>query len=154
MQNLIKKPAAYPRNKRKKKKTKILKPKPYFPIKIQTHSDQRFFAASSNTQIRLACSNLSNRRKIKPLQQLKPLQRWKSLFVPYNRRFRSYPASVLQQQTIQKVDIFLSFFVFYSFAVSRVSKGKKRVQPKVYSSRRWAFFFFFHSISISSRQID
>ena len=42
------------------KKTKTLKPKPYFPIKNQTHSDYRFFAVPSNTQIRLACSNLSN----------------------------------------------------------------------------------------------
>ena len=45
---------------KKEKKTKTLKPKPYFPIKIQTHSAYRFLAAPSNTQIGLACSNLSN----------------------------------------------------------------------------------------------
>ena len=36
-------------------------------------------------------------KKKKPLQQLKPLQRWKSPFVPCNRGFISYPASALQQ---------------------------------------------------------
>ena len=78
--------------------TKTLKPKSYLPIKIQTHSDYRFFVVPSNTQIGLACSTLSNRRKKKkPLQQLKPLQRWKSLFVPCNMRFISYPASAFQQ---------------------------------------------------------
>ena len=71
--------------------TKTLKPKSYLPIKIQTHSDYRFFAVPSNTQIGLACSTLSNRRK------KKPLQRWRSPFVPCNRRFISYPASALQQ---------------------------------------------------------
>ena len=39
--------------------TKTLKPKLYLPIKIQTHSDHRFFAVPSNTQIGLACSTLS-----------------------------------------------------------------------------------------------
>ena len=40
--------------KKKKKKSKTLKPKSYFPIKIHTHSDYRFFAVPSNTQIGLA----------------------------------------------------------------------------------------------------
>ena len=84
--------------KKKASATKSLKPKSYFPTKIHTHSDYRFFVVPSNTQIGLACSNLSNRRKKKkPLQQLKPLQRWKSPFIPCNRRFISYPASALQQ---------------------------------------------------------
>ena len=39
--------------------TKTLKPKSVFLIKIQTHSDHRFFAVPSNTQIGLACSTLS-----------------------------------------------------------------------------------------------
>ena len=79
--------------------TKTLKPKSYLPIKIQTHSDYQFFAVPSNTQIGLACSTLSNKRKKKkkPLQQLKSLQRWKSPFVPCNMRFISYPASAFQQ---------------------------------------------------------
>ena len=77
--------------------TKTLKPKSYLPIKIQTHSDYRFFTVPSIIQIGLACSTLSSWRKKKPLQQLKPLQRWKSPFVPCNRRFINYPASTLQQ---------------------------------------------------------
>ena len=52
-----------------KKKSKTLKPKSYFPIKIHTHSNYQFFVVPSNTQIGLACSNLSNRwKKKKPLQ--------------------------------------------------------------------------------------
>ena len=39
--------------------TKTLKPKSILPIKIQTHSDHRFFAVPSNTQIGLVCSTLS-----------------------------------------------------------------------------------------------
>ena len=39
--------------------TKTLKPKSVFLIKIQTHSDHRFFVVPSNTQIGLACSTLS-----------------------------------------------------------------------------------------------
>ena len=34
---------------KKKKKSKTLKPKSYLPIKIQIHSDYRFFAIPSNT---------------------------------------------------------------------------------------------------------
>ena len=42
--------AAYPQTKKKKKQKKqTLKPKPYFPIKIQTHSNLRFFAATPYT---------------------------------------------------------------------------------------------------------
>ena len=56
-QNLIKKkPAAYPRNKRRKK-NKNPKPQTVFP---DQNLDYRFFATPSNTQIGLACSNLSN----------------------------------------------------------------------------------------------
>ena len=39
--------------------TKTLKPKSVLPIKIQAHSDHRFFVVPSNTQIGLACSTLS-----------------------------------------------------------------------------------------------
>ena len=39
-----------------------------------------------------------------------------------NRRFRSYPVSALQQQTIQKVGIFPLFLIFYSITISRVLK--------------------------------
>ena len=53
--------------KKKASATKTLKPKSYFPTKIHTHSDYRFLAVPSNTQIGLACSNLSNRRKKKSL---------------------------------------------------------------------------------------
>ena len=67
--------------------------------------------------------------KKRPLQQWKPLfvlcnsKVWKSLIVLCNnRRFRSYPISVLQQQIIQKVGIFLPFLVSYSITVSRVLK--------------------------------
>ena len=81
------------------------------------------------TQIGLACSNPSNRQKIKPLQQWNPLfvlcnsEDWKSLFVLCsNRRFRSYTVFALQQQTIQKVGIFPPFLVFYPVIVSRVLK--------------------------------
>ena len=38
----------------KKKKSKTQKPKTYFPIKIHTRSDYRFFFVPSNTQIGLA----------------------------------------------------------------------------------------------------
>ena len=56
-QNLIKKkPAAYPRNKRRKK-NKNPKTQTVFP---DQNLDYRFFATPSNTQIGLACSNLSN----------------------------------------------------------------------------------------------
>ena len=34
---------------KKKQKKQTLKPKPYFPIKIQTHSNLRFFAATPYT---------------------------------------------------------------------------------------------------------
>ena len=43
----------------KKKKSKTLKPKTSFPIKIHTRSDYKFFSVPSNTQIGLACSTLS-----------------------------------------------------------------------------------------------
>ena len=57
MQNLIKKkPTAYPQNKRRKK-NKNPKPQTVFP---DQNLDYRFFATPSNTQIGLACSNLSN----------------------------------------------------------------------------------------------
>ena len=57
--------------KKKASATKSLKPKSYFPTKIHTHSDYRFFAVPSNTQIGLACSNLSNRRKKKASATIK-----------------------------------------------------------------------------------
>ena len=45
--------ATYPQKKKKRKKRKkkrqTLKPKPYIPIKIQTHSNLRFFAANPYT---------------------------------------------------------------------------------------------------------
>ena len=39
---------------KKKKKSKTLKPKTSFPIKIHTRSDYKFFSVPSNTQIGLA----------------------------------------------------------------------------------------------------
>ena len=57
--------------KKKASATKTLKPKSYFPTKIHTHSDYWFFAVPSNTQIGLACSNLSNRRKKKASATIK-----------------------------------------------------------------------------------
>ena len=72
------------------------------------------------TQIRLACSNPSNRLTKKSLYNSEV---WKSSFVLCNnRRFRIYPVSALQQQIIQKVGIFPPFLVFYSITVSRVLK--------------------------------
>ena len=41
--------AAYPQKKTEKKERQTLKPKPYFPIKIHTHSNLRFFAATPYT---------------------------------------------------------------------------------------------------------
>ena len=57
--------------KKKASATKTLKPKSYFPTKIHTHSDYRFLAVPSNTQIGLACSNLSNKRKKKASATIK-----------------------------------------------------------------------------------
>ena len=45
------KPLTHQKKRRKKKKERqTLKPKPYFPIKIHTHSNLRFFAATPYTQ--------------------------------------------------------------------------------------------------------
>ena len=50
-QTLIKKtkPLIHKKKRKKKNKRQTLKPKPYFPIKIQTHSNLRFFAATPYT---------------------------------------------------------------------------------------------------------
>ena len=44
----------FTKQKKQKKKSKTLKPKTYFPIKIYTRSNYRFFSVPSNTQIGLA----------------------------------------------------------------------------------------------------
>ena len=106
--------------------TKSLKPKSYLPIKIQTHSNYRFFVVPSNIQIGLACSTLSSRRKRKASAIVKA-----SATVEISVRSLQqaiYKLSGLYSSTINdsKGRHFPPFFVFYSIAVSRVSR-KKRV---------------------------
>ena len=104
-QPLIKHQAAYPQKREKKRQT--LKPKLYFPIKIQTQT------CDSSLHLHIHIDRTSM-RQWKPLFVLCNNEDWKSLFVLCNnKRFRSYPISALQQQTIQKVGILPPFLVFY-----------------------------------------
>ena len=113
----------------KKKK----KHKPKSPNHISWSKFRLTLTCDSSLQIHIHTNQTSVFQPIKqtnkkrPLQQWKPLfvlcnsEVWKSLFVLCNnRRFRSYTVSVLQQQIIQKVGIFLPFLVSYSITISRV----------------------------------
>ena len=110
--------------------TKTLKPKSYLPIKIQTHSDYRssLFLQTYRSDLRVPLYQADEKEK--PLQQLKPLQQWKSPFVPCNRRFINYPASALRTINDSKGRHFPPFLFSIQLPFQGFL-GKERVQSKV-----------------------
>ena len=122
-----------------------LKPKPYFPIKIQTQT------CNSSLHLHIHTDRTS---LFQPIKQTKKENNYNGENLCSCSAIVKTENRPLQQQTIQKQSRLYSlttenlegrhfspFLVFYSITVSRVFKDI-RVQQKV-------GIFFFHSISVS-----